>query len=68
VHPGQLSQWKKMFLEHAQGAFQGKVKSDSSISAKQLNELYEEIGRMRMELAWYKKNSRANGHGKTSID
>jgi len=55
VHPVQLSQWKKAFLEYAQGAFQGKAKAESGCTVKQLNELYEEIGRMRMELAWYKK-------------
>ncbi len=54
VHPVQLSQWKKSFMEHAQSAFDRRKKASKS-SETPASQLYEEIGRMKMELAWFKK-------------
>lgn len=54
VHPAQLSQWKKSFMDHAQSAFEAHRKANKDSEANTC-ELYEEIGRMKMELAWFKK-------------
>ena len=57
VHPTQISTWKKQALEGLPESFR------QSRRAKQVSEqeltapLYEEIGRLKMELDWLKKKS-----------
>ena len=58
IHPVQISQWKKQALEGLAEVFQRgqanrKNKSESELTAP----LYEEIGRLKMELDWLKKKS-----------
>lgn len=54
VNPGQVSQWKKQLQD--QGATIFKNSPDSSRQqAKKEAELYEQIGRLKMELEWLKK-------------
>ena len=55
VHPTQISTWKKQALEIVPEAFQrGRHKSPPSEEALTAP-LYEEIGRLKMELDWLKK-------------
>ena len=55
VHPLQISQWKKQALEALPGAFTGvRGKRNSSVEPASA-ELFEEIGRLKMELEWLKK-------------
>lgn len=54
VHPMQLSKWKKRFLEAGPEIFNhssGKKKEED----QQQCALYEQIGRLKMELEWLKK-------------
>jgi len=55
LHPNQISDWKKQLLEKGKTVFQpnGKQKSQTI----QESELYEQIGRLKMELDWIKKKS-----------
>ena len=54
VNPGQVSQWKKQL--QSQGATLFKSNPDSSRQQeKKEAELYEQIGRLKMELEWLKK-------------
>lgn len=58
IHPVQISQWKKQALEGMNATFQRsqapqKVKTAEELTAP----LYEEIGRLKMELDWLKKKS-----------
>ena len=55
VNPGQVSKWKKQL--HSQGAtvFKTKAEPSQQQQAKKENELYEQIGRLKMELEWLKK-------------
>jgi transposase-like protein len=55
VHPTAIMRWKKALLEYSDGCFQVKrgVKPPSSESKE--SELYEQIGRLKMELDWLKK-------------
>lgn len=56
VHVKLVQSWKKQMLEHAQAAF---TVHEKGISAKQQDaqkaELFEQIGRLKMELEWLKK-------------
>jgi len=55
VHPNQISQWKKQLSEKVPEIF-----SDRRIKSEQADDrlkarLYEEIGRLKIELDWLKK-------------
>ena len=57
VHPTQISQWKRQLLEELPEIFRnGKVVPE--VGEQQLTApLYEEIGRLKMELDWVKKSA-----------
>ena len=59
VHPVQISQWKKQLLDGAEGLFGNEAVGRRPDSEKLQTELYEQIGRLQMELAWVKKKSGA---------
>jgi transposase len=53
VHPTQVATWKKQLVEGAEKLFaDGRRKSSTDVDEQ---ELYEQIGRLQMELAWLKK-------------
>jgi transposase-like protein len=56
VHSSQVHQWKKQLLEGAVLLFQDPARSQEE-AARQTREaeLYEQIGRLNMELEWLKK-------------
>lgn len=56
VHPTLIHGWKKQLLAGAEDVFVSGPKADSSkeTEARQA-ELYEQIGRLKMELEWLKK-------------
>ncbi len=61
VHPAQISQWKRHAVEGLPGLFQG-----PSLPAKRSPEaitgpLYEQIGRLKVELDWLKKKAERVG-------
>jgi putative transposase len=56
VHTSQVTAWKKQLLEQAIGLFEdGRGRRDESAANEQ--ELYEQIGRLKMEVEWLKKKS-----------
>jgi len=56
VHPLVLSDWKKHFLADASRVFEKPRKgSSASQEAKEKTELFEQIGRLKMEVEWLKK-------------
>ena len=57
VHPNQVSSWKKQLLEEGAEVFSGKRTCDQQRQAEQEAALYEQIGRLKMELEWLKKKS-----------
>jgi transposase-like protein len=59
VHPVQISQWKKQLLDGLEGLFGIGSASRRPDPEKAHAALYEQIGRLQMELAWVKKKSGA---------
>lgn len=61
LHPTQINLWKKQLLESAELAFEGgkseKEKSDQPCA----EDLYEQIGRLKVQLEWLKKRVAQNG-------
>ena len=57
IHPIQVSQWKRQLLDGASELFTcGKQSKDKEeVQAKEA-ELFQQIGRLQMELEWLKKN------------
>ena len=52
--PAQISTWKAEFLSNAQMAFGFKRKKEDALD-KQTDDLYNQIGRLKMENEWLKK-------------
>lgn len=56
VHVKLVQAWKKQMLDQAASVFTGATKSPSTKDAEAHQaELYEQIGRLKMELEWLKK-------------
>jgi len=57
VHPNQIGQWKKQLSEGLPSLFaNGRAKAAQNDEALQAR-LYEEIGRLKVELDWLKKKA-----------
>jgi transposase len=55
LSPVQITQWKKEFLINAEKAFHGgSVEKDGALE-KENEQLYNQIGRLKMEVEWLKK-------------
>jgi transposase-like protein len=57
VHPGQITQWKKQLLDGGSSLFGQQHVRDQQAQTAREAELFEQIGRLQMELAWLKKTS-----------
>ena len=56
VHASQVTAWKKHLLEGAVGLFEdGRGQRDEKATNEE--ELYEQIGRLKMEVEWLKKKA-----------
>lgn len=62
VHPTQVYQWRKVVVDGAESLF-GDVGRPAKCSEESgtIPELYEQIGRLKMELEWLKKKVGAVG-------
>ena len=54
VHPVQVAKWKRRLVEQGAELFQDGRRRQSDRGPEE-NELYEEIGRLKVELDWLKK-------------
>ena len=57
VHPTQVKSWKKQLLAEGQTVFGQNVAQQLQEQEARETELYEQIGRLKMELEWLKKKA-----------
>lgn len=57
LHPTQINLWKKQLLDGAEDVFvDGRAKAPAATSEEpEAAELYEQIGRLKVQLEWLKK-------------
>jgi transposase-like protein len=55
VHPTLIHSWRKHLLAGAESVFHTGAKSPASDTETHTAELFEQIGRLKMELEWVKK-------------
>ena len=60
LHPSQISQWKKQLLEQGSDIFATLFKHQREQNDRE-SSLYEQIGRLNMELDWLKKKAASSG-------
>jgi putative transposase len=58
LHPNQVSQWKGQLLEEGPTIFGNGAVRQQREAAQAEADLYEQIGRLKMELEWLKKSTR----------
>jgi transposase-like protein len=57
VHPNQIAQWKKQLLERLPTLFTDKRKREEKEGEALQEELYKQIGQLKVENEWLKKKS-----------
>ncbi len=60
VHPTQIHQWKRKLLDEAAELFSRDSRAKPTETFER-SELYEQIGRLKMELDWLKKKADSFG-------
>lgn len=55
VHPNQISVWKKLVQSNAQELFATGKKRKAKTEDELTSPLYEEIGRLKMDIKWLEK-------------
>jgi len=61
VHPTQVSDWKGQLMREGARLFGRGVDRQERETARTETELYEQIGRQKMELEWLKKKATGSG-------
>jgi transposase-like protein len=61
VHRTQITKWRKRALEGIVGIFQGKAGKEVGDKEGVIDELYRQIGQLKVENEWLKKKSREIG-------
>jgi putative transposase len=60
LHPSQISEWKSALLDAGPTVFSSRRARQEREQAAREAELYEQIGRLKMELEWLKKKVARN--------
>jgi transposase-like protein len=56
VHPSQIMKWKKEAIEALPGVLSDRRSRDGKSDEELRSRLYEQIGKLQVELDWLKKN------------
>jgi transposase-like protein len=58
IHPSQIQEWKKRLLQGAETLFaSAQERQPRAANEPDVAELFEQIGRLKMELEWLKKKA-----------
>ena len=57
IHPNQISKWKQEALEGMTDIFSGKKEKQAKDDEATKEELYQQIGQLKVEVDWLKKKS-----------
>ena len=57
LHPSQISEWKQQLLQDGPSVFSTHTARQRREQETRQAELYEQIGRLKMELEWLKKKA-----------
>jgi transposase-like protein len=61
VHPNQITEWKRQVLEAMPELFSRKKRADAKAAEEHEARLYEQVGKLQVELEWLKKKARQLG-------
>jgi len=61
VHPNQIAEWKRQVLEAMPDVFGRRKTADAKASEAHEARLYEQVGKLQVELEWMKKKARQLG-------
>ena len=65
VHPSQISDWKGTLMTEGSSLFDRRPVGRDQAVVKMESELYEQIGRLKVELEWLKKKAAGYSGGQT---
>lgn len=57
MHPTQITAWKRHLLAHVEELFVDKRRKQEQEQAELVEELYKQIGQLKVELDWMKKKA-----------
>jgi transposase-like protein len=57
VHVSQINNWKKLLLEALPGVFNGRQAQQEALHEAEQARLYQQIGKLQVEVDWLKKKS-----------
>jgi transposase len=61
VHPNQITEWKRQVLDAMSEVFGRRKVADAKASEQHEARLYEQVGKLQVELEWMKKKARQLG-------
>jgi len=61
VHPNQITEWKRQVLDALPEVFGRRKAADAKASEEREARLYEQVGKLQVELEWLKKKARQLG-------
>ncbi len=68
IHPNLVSTWKQELLQGLESLFRQPNSKDQREHEALQSELYEQIGRLKMELEWLKKKAARFAERETHLD
>ncbi len=57
VHPTQIKAWKRQLVEHVEELFVDNRRTHDKEQGELIEELYKQIGHLKVELEWVKKKA-----------
>ena len=61
VHPNQITEWKRHVLESMPDVFSRRKAADTEAAEAHEARLYQQVGKLQVELEWLKKKARELG-------